>query len=86
MYERHQPHMLRAHLNEWCGGTEPPTIVTEDVQKGLLAVDIFEVGDNIHTGEILQPAHEVKIAVWPDKELSIPQIGNFACQAIAKVQ
>ncbi len=86
MSKDHQPHMLRAQLNEWCGGTEPPTIVTEDPQEGLLKIDIYHEGDNLHVGQILKPTALVEFAVPPNVRLSIPQIGDYAYRAIASKQ
>lgn len=51
----HQAHILRPRLEEWCGGTEPPTIVTVHSKIGEVAVAVLEAGTNPHGGQVHVP-------------------------------
>lgn len=86
-YYDHKPH-FKGKIGEnrvSCGGTEPPTSVTED-QSGHLRVDIFPRDSNVHVGEVLvaDSSQEYSIQInLSHRIFSLNAIGQFARRAIA---
>lgn len=85
-YYDHAPHFERriGGKRVSCGGTEPPTNVTED-SSGVLRVDIYPKGSNVHVGDVLvaESFKEYETQIRPPQHFSLPAIGEFACRAVA---
>lgn len=81
----HQAHILRPHEHEWCGGTEPPTIVTINEADGELAVDIFAHGSNLHVGEILQPVATKRFLTEPYDQFGPLEVSDYAIRALRTI-
>ena len=82
-FKTHQPHVLRPHLNEWCGGTNPPTIVTVDTQKESAMVDIFEDEKFVHDGILGKPESSLEVLHDRDRPITHDTISLYACNALA---
>lgn len=82
----HQPHMLRAHMKEWCGGTEPPTMVVEYPANGMLEVEVYPVGADIHAGQLLRPTTRLEFLVPAGERLGVAQVGEYACRALQSLE
>ncbi len=82
MTSTHQAHILRPHLEEWCGGTEPPTIVTVNRDEAELDVWVYSSGSDIHGGEALTAERRVQFLIPPKLEIEPGVIGKYACRAL----
>jgi hypothetical protein len=63
----HQPHILRPHLDEWCGGTVPPTIVTGFSSELEARVDVYDESTDIHDGMIHAPEATERFMMFSDQ-------------------
>ena len=78
-----EPSVLRPHLNEWAGGTKPPTIVTVDPVTEIARVDIYDNEKFVYGGEVGQPIHFEEILHSRDKAIDHDTITKYAGTAIA---
>ena len=84
-FQTHQPHVLREHLEEWCGGTIPPTIVTVDRNKELADVKVFDDERYVHQGVVGTPVDSVELLHAREKPIDHKIIRKYACNALASV-
>ena len=78
------PHVLREYLDEWCGGTEPPTIVTGYADDLEAAVDIFGSDTDIHDGFMHAPERTVRFSML-DNKLTLERVELLARNAVQQM-
>jgi len=78
------PHILRDYRDEWCGGTEPPTIVTGDAKELEATVDIYGSGTDIHDGFGHTPERTVRFSMLDDK-LTLDRVELLARNAVQQM-
>lgn len=81
-FETHQPHVLRAHRGEWCGGTEPPTIVAVKFGELESEVAIFQNEAAVHDGIVATPEYTQRYMHLGSPPVSIDDIARYAGNAI----
>lgn len=85
-FETHQPHALRPHLGEWCGGTEPPTIVAVKFGELESQVAIFEDDSAVHDGVLTTPVYTERYMHLERPPVQIEDVRRYAANAIARHQ
>lgn len=83
MNRTHRAHSLRMHRHEYCGGTEPPTLVTIDPKAGEARVDIFAPKTSLHSGNIHDPLKTEQFLIPEGREPGLIEIGELAFSALA---
>lgn len=83
MKRTHRAHSLRIHRHEYCGGTEPPTLVTLNPREGEARVDIFAPNTSLHSGNIHDPVRTEQFLIPEGQELGLIEIGELAYSALA---
>lgn len=81
-FQTHQPHALRPYLGEWCGGTEPPTIV--EVKFGELEshVSIFGNEEAVHEGMLAEPLYTQRYMHLERPPVQVDDVARYASNAI----
>lgn len=64
----HQSHLMRPWHNEWCGGTEPPTMLTFNGETGEVAVAIYASATDLHDGYVHPSQHTEQALIDPSRE------------------
>ena len=81
-FQTHQPHILRPHMDEWCGGTEPPTIVSLDDSALETTVAIYENEADVHEGLITQPIDSVRYLHLSATKPNHDSVAKYAASAL----
>jgi len=77
----HQPHMIRPEYDEWCGGTQPPTLVSKIPEDPELSVDVFKEGLDLHDGHIYRPTRRERYFSKVES-LDLDTVTKFALKAV----
>lgn len=70
-------------MNEWCGGTVPPTIVTVNIEQSEARVDVYDDERYVHEGVIGQPVYSSQLLHKPELPISPDLIRRYAANCIA---